>query len=71
MSEALRCDGPDCESLGDHPFLGWWTLESSSLAAEGEEERLDFCSWACLGAFVFDKAADVETLAERITRADG
>ena len=67
MADALACDGPDCTHVGREPFLGWWTLESVALVDTMEEpDRLDFCSWECLGAFVLDKAGDVAELERRI-----
>lgn len=68
MSDALACDGPGCDHTAVMPFLGWWTLESASLARTyGEPDRLHFCSWACLGAFVLEKSGDVAELQRRIT----
>lgn len=67
MSDALRCDGPGCENAGVFPYLGWWQLQAASpLIVLGEPGRLDFCSWECLGAFVFQQAADVNELERRI-----
>lgn len=67
MADALCCDGPGCTHVGRAPFLGWWSLESMSLVyTDDDPERLDFCSWECLGAFVLDKAGDVAELERRI-----
>ncbi len=67
MSDALACDGPDCEQTGRSPFLGWWTLENTSLLVTlGDLDRLHFCSWQCLGAFVMEKSGDVADLSRRI-----
>lgn len=71
MADALRCDGPDCDHSGVSPFLGWWRLESTSLiVTAGQRERLDFCSWQCLGAFVLDQAGDVAELERQIGDID-
>lgn len=67
MADARRCDGPDCDHTAESPFLGWWRLENASLVVTfGESDRLDFCSWACLGAFVMHKAGDVAELERRL-----
>jgi hypothetical protein len=67
VSDALACDGPGCDTTAVVPFLGWWTLDSASLAVRfGEPDRLHFCSWPCLGAFVLEKSGDVAELQRRI-----
>lgn len=49
MSDAVTCDGPDCMTAGNAPFLGWLHLTIT-----GSSRRLDFCSLSCLGGFVMD-----------------
>lgn len=39
--------------------MGWWQLHSSTLVAVGRLDRADFCSWECLGAFVFEQAGQL------------
>lgn len=71
MTDALRCDGPGCERSDTTPFLGWWRLSSTSLiVTAGQHERLDFCSWGCLGAFVLDQSGDVADLERQIGELD-
>ena len=68
MSDALSCDGKDCSSTSSAPFLGWWHLQNASLVRVfGQRDRLDFCSWECLGAFVFEAAEDVAEMQKRIS----
>ena len=72
MSDALTCDGPDCEHAEAFPYLGWWQLTPAPPLLLGNPgHRLDFCSWECLGAFVFTQAADVAELQARIDRMEG
>lgn len=69
MSDALSCDGPDCGKTGSPPYLGWWRLENAALVviAGEQRDRLDFCSWECLGAFVMQEAGTVRDLERRLT----
>lgn len=68
MSDALACDGPDCQNTALAPYLGWWRLESAALVVVmGQRDRLDFCSWECLGAFVMQEAGTVRDLERRLT----
>lgn len=64
MSDARTCDGPGCGKVSVEPHVGWWQLEAATLAVVGLRERLDFCSWECLGAFVFDQAGLVRSTRE-------
>lgn len=68
MSEALRCDGPGCDKVDSSAlYLGWWLVENASpVVIVGQPNRLDFCSWACLGAFVMEKSGDIAELARRV-----
>ena len=67
MTDALSCDGPGCDQVAAAPFLGWWQLVNASLVQKlGDPGRMDFCSWACLGAFVLDQAGDVAEIERRI-----
>lgn len=67
MADALRCDGPGCGKADVEPYLGWWRLENTSLVRLlGDRDRLDFCSWQCLGAFVLDQSGDVAEMERRI-----
>lgn len=52
MSDAITCDGPDCQNAGVATFLGWLHL-----TVTGGSRRMDFCSLSCLGAFVMDNSS--------------
>lgn len=64
MSDARTCDGPGCDRVSTDPHVGWWQLEATTLSVVGLRDRLDFCSWECLGAFVFDQAGQVRSTRE-------
>lgn len=68
MSDARRCDGPGCDHSDVAPFLGWWRLENAALEVMlGQtSERLDFCSWECLGAFVMAQSGTMRELEQRL-----
>lgn len=71
MSDALSCDGPGCDEHASFPYLGWWQLAPvPPLLLGNAGHRLDFCSWECLGAFVFQQASDVAELQERINQME-
>ena len=59
MSDARQCDGPGCSKVTGPPYVGWWQLHPSTLVAVGRLDRADFCSWECLGAFVFEQAGQL------------
>lgn len=69
MSDARQCDGPGCDKAEIAPWIGWWRLENAALVImTGEHrDRLDFCSWECLGAFVMREAGTVADLERRLT----
>lgn len=66
MSDARQCDGPGCDKAEIAPWIGWWRLENAALVIMGTPERLDFCSWECLGAFVMQEAGTVRDLERRL-----
>lgn len=67
MSDALTCDGPGCDQVGEFPYLGWWRITNiATVMFVQTKTQVDFCSWECLGAFAFQHAGDVEELRSRI-----
>lgn len=68
MSDVRRCD--ECEAIGDGILYGWWRLENESLIVLEDHLAgpLDFCSWKCLGSFVFEHSGEVLEQAETIRR---
>jgi len=62
VSDAVTCDGPDCKSHGHAPFLGW-----IHVTITGGSRRMDFCSWACLGAFVMDACGTVNEFEQALS----
>lgn len=74
MSDVRRCD--TCQAIGDGILYGWWRLENESLIVLEDHLAgpLDFCSWECLGSFVFEHADEVkeqtETIRGLVNRAD-
>lgn len=69
MSDCLRCDGPDCDTVGDFPYQGWWRLtNTTSEELMQQPQRLDFCSWQCLGAFTLHASGEVAEIQARIDR---
>lgn len=67
MSDAITCDGRDCETHGVAPFLGW-----IHVTITGASRRLDFCSWPCLGGFVLDASGTLNEFEQALAemRAD-
>lgn len=66
MSDVRRCDS--CGQIGDGLLHGWWRLDNESLVVLPDHLAgpLDFCSWECLGSFVFEHSDQVRAQADQL-----
>lgn len=59
MTEAVKCDGPDCGRFEEWLPEGWLLLETLD---EDEGQPHHFCSIGCLGSWVMEQSGTLDQL---------